>query len=499
VRSPPESGPGAPSILPAGSRREDTIVLAATAALAILGLLILLGAGLPKILFAFALIAGAVLAFFRPEVGLYALLLNALVGLTHVAALPRIGPLSVPIAFELVLVLSIGYRAIFLRHRLFLASPQHLLFGLLTLWMFLSLLANGGVGPQNVEAIRSLYLVRVLIFFLLTNVVTTGAATKRLVVVLTASNAGLLVTSLLVRAGYFGAERLTFSEKILRTSGIVHNPNTLAFDLITLVILCAAAFLYVRHPLLKVLLALIAGFDLLAILTTLSRSGFVALCVVTVYLLWKLKRNWKAIAFVAALGILAVLLLPGGLQFRFDLVKGIKDIDRVEFARVALNTALSNPFFGVGWGNYIDAFPAYNNTSLPEPAPAHNMYLDLAAQIGFPALALYLLAFFLTWRRLAAMEADLKRLGGQRSFLYQFGWAVQACFVNLAVFGLSGDVEFEYSVFAVLGLGMLLYREHRLRISGGGDFGEMRRRSPSRHAEGRTDVQSAPGRDAISS
>jgi len=104
---------------------------------------------------------------------------------------------------------------------------------------------------------------------------------------------------------------------------------------------------------------------------------------------------------------------------------------------------------------------------MAEPQPAHNMYLDLAAQMGFPALFLYLLAFFLTWRRLAAMEADLRRLGLERSFVFQFGWAIQACFVNLAVFGLSGDVEFEYSVFTILSFGMLLYREHRRRMAAG--------------------------------
>jgi len=445
-------------------RRENLLVLAGTFGLGLLGLLTLFGVGLPKILLGLLLFGGASLAFLRPEMGLFALVLNALLGFTHLASLPRVGPFSVPVAFEIVLVIAVLYQALVRGRPLFIASPQHILIGALTVWMLVSLLASGNLGAENLEAIRNLYLVRMLTLLLITNLLLTGDALKRLMIVLMTANAGLLVTSFLVREGFFGADRQTYSDTILRTTGIVHNSNTLAFDLTTMLIFCVASFFYVRSPLLRLVTAALAGLDLLAILTTLSRSGFVSLCAVILFLFYRLKGNLRFVIFLACLAVAVTLLLPSGLLFRFSRIHEIQDVDRVKFAQVGLNTTLHNPVFGVGFGNYTAAFNTYNNAGLKEPDPTHNMYLSLTSQMGIPALAIYIAIFVVLWRRMRSMQADLKRVGGQASFLYQFGWAVQAFLVNLFVFGTSGDVEFEYSVFIVLGFGMLLYREHQRRL-----------------------------------
>jgi len=448
-------------------KREDAIVLLSTLGLALIGFLLLLGVGVPKIVLWIIISGGAALAFARPEIGLFALILNALIGLTHLTALPRVGPLSVSVAFEGILVVSVLYHAVFRRRKLFIASPQHLIFLALAAWMIISLLVNGGVGPGNIAAIRNLFLVRMLIFFLLTNILLDGSALKRLVVVLMAANAGLVTISFLVREGRFGVEMMSYSEKILRTSGIVHNANSLAFDLTAMLLFCIAAFFYVQHPLLKLILAGLAVFDILAILTTLSRSGFISLCAVLLFLFMKMTRNLKAGFSLAALAVIVWWLLPWGLLFRFERVEEVGDIDRVKFARVGLSMAADNPIVGVGFGNYIERFFDHNVADLQKSVPAHNMYLNLSAQMGFPALVLYLLAVGILWRRLMVMEAEQKAHGGTESFLYYFGIAVQAFFVNLLVFGLSGDVEFEYSVFILMGFGILLYREHQRRMAGG--------------------------------
>jgi O-antigen ligase len=92
--------------------------------------------------------------------------------------------------------------------------------------------------------------------------------------------------------------------------------------------------------------------------------------------------------------------------------------------------------------------------------PTHNMYVDLAAQMGLPALMLYLGILATIWLRLRGMERELHERGAGRSFAAIFNAAVQCFLVNLCVFGLSGDVEFEYSVFIMLGMGVLLVRMH---------------------------------------
>ncbi|HXI04672.1 MAG TPA: O-antigen ligase family protein [Candidatus Saccharimonadales bacterium] len=443
-------------------RREDAVVLAATLGLGVAGALVLLGVGIPSLVSVILLAASAVLAFLLPEAGLYALLLNALIGLAGMAHLPRFGPLSMPVAFEAALAAAVLFRAARGRQKLFTAAPQHLLCLALGLWLIVSLLHSGRISVQDLTDVGHLFLVRVLVFLLLTNLVLTRPALRRLVAVLILGNAGLLLTSLLVRLGLFGMERIAVSENVLvRTSAIVQNPNNLAFDLTTMLILATAAALHVKGWRLRGLLLLLAGLDVFAILTTLSRSGLVSLLAVLLFMIWKLRRDPAGLALGAALVFLVLVLVPAGLEMRFSRVASIRDVSRIAYARVGLEMALHNPVFGVGFGNYIAEFEKYNVVDLDEPSPSHNMYVNIASQMGFPALLIYAAIIGITWRRLAVMERELRAAGRPGAFVGSFGWAVQAAFVNLAVFGLSGDVQFEYSVFTMLGFGMLLYREHR--------------------------------------
>lgn len=401
-------------------------------------------------------------AFLVPEAGLYLLLLNAFLGLTRIVIMPRIGPVSPPILLESTLLLAVLYGAL-RRRTLFVAAPQHILMLGLTAWMVLSLMVSGNRGSGNLEYARNGYLVRVLYLFLLTNILMTPKQLKRLVVVLLVANVGLLAVSYLVREGWFGEEMVQSADRIARTTSLVHNPNTLAFDLTIFLIVAAASFTYVRGLPLKIALALLAVLDVAWILSTLSRSGAISLGIVLLFMFLTLLWDLKSAAFAAAVCVAAFALSPWTLASRFALVEDAGHVDRIKFWTVAGNMALHHPVFGVGLGNYVQNYRRYNTTDWKDPVPPHNMYLDLASQMGFPALVFYLAIVGVTWKRLISMQADLARMRLRSSFLYRYGWAVQICFVHLLVFGTSGDVEFEYSVFTILGLGMLLYREHQRR------------------------------------
>ena len=60
----------------------------------------------------------------------------------------------------------------------------------------------------------------------------------------------------------------------------------------------------------------------------------------------------------------------------------------------------AHPLLGVGLGNYVPVFWDYNVSNMKRAAPSHNMYLDLAAQMGLPSLLLYVAIFAVTWRGL---------------------------------------------------------------------------------------------------
>ncbi len=446
---------------PGAQRRTTAALIVAGVSLFIFVPMVLLGVSMPVLAVALALAAAAAATVLWPEVGLAALVVNALVGLTHVTELPTLGPVSVPIAFEGVLALSFAFQVAVGRRRPFLGSPQHLLVVALTLWVVVSLLVSGHVEESNLEDLRNLVLVRVLVFLLVTNILSDEGSLRRLVGLFAVSNVGLVAASIATRLGLFGTEKVVISERMLRTSALVHNPNNLAFDLTTMLILAVFTWQWVRSRWLKAVMIALAVTDAAVILSTLSRSGFISLVVVLCFMFVKLPKGARRVAVLLALSLGAGLLAGSNIVKRFERIDAIREVDRYKLARVGANAALENPFFGVGLGNYLRHFEAYDDQDLKRPMPAHNMYVDLAAQMGLPSLALYLTLLATTWWGLRRMERELRAAGKERSFLHVFNLAVQCFLVNLTVFGLSGDVEFEYSVFVMLGMALLLLRLHR--------------------------------------
>ena len=67
-----------------------------------------------------------------------------------------------------------------------------------------------------------------------------------------------------------------------------------------------------------------------------------------------------------------------------------------------------HPFFGVGLGNYKAVVVNYDTTGLvaADPHIAHNAYLEIGAEMGIPALIVYLFFLGATFR---SLETTRKR------------------------------------------------------------------------------------------
>ncbi len=441
--------------------RERPHALIAALALFLLLTTVLLKISVPMVALGIVVLAAALVTLMRPEIGLHVLVLNALIGLTHVVDPPRIGPVSAPVLIEAAVMSAMLFQMAFARRRIPFATLQHALLGLLAVWIFVSLLWGTQMGPENFRDYRNLFLIRLVMFLLVTGLITTREGVRRLIVTFMISNVGLLSVAAAVRLGWFGQERISTSQNFERTGALVQNPNELAFHLTTMLVLTIFTWLHARRPFPRALLLGLAVADLLGILSTLSRSGFISMCVVVLFLLFRLTRNVRAVTAMLVLALVGWLMMPQELFARFAGIDEVRDVDRVQVAQVGLAMALDNPLTGVGLGNYVVNFWNYNVSNMRRAAPSHNMYLDLAAQMGLPALALYLAVLWITWRGLRAMEKDLVAAGDRRSFSYLYGLALQAFLVNLAVFGLSGDVEFDYAVFVMLGMAVTLIQWHR--------------------------------------
>lgn len=82
-------------------------------------------------------------------------------------------------------------------------------------------------------------------------------------------------------------------------------------------------------------------------------------------------------------------------------------IERLAFWQTAVAMAGAHPWLGVGLGNYPAAYPAYALLNWPLPiGHAHNIYLNMLAEVG----ALGLAAYLLFWAGIAALTLRALRV-----------------------------------------------------------------------------------------
>ena len=99
---------------------------------------------------------------------------------------------------------------------------------------------------------------------------------------------------------------------------------------------------------------------------------------------------------------------PAAREDRLDQFASASARDRFEILKTGLHIAVSHPVLGVGIGGYTEANARY--APLLGEQDAHNTYVSLAAEMGFPGLLLWLglvgSVLAQVRRRRAHLEAD---------------------------------------------------------------------------------------------
>jgi len=216
----------------------------------------------------------------------------------------------------------------------------------------------------------------------------------------------------------------------------------------------------------------IAGFGLMLImagltLATASRSGFLSLGLVFLFLLFQKGVSWpfrfSVMGAMAVCGLLVLVVLPRASYERlmnYSLDQSThpeawrSTQSRIETNQHALEIFGSAPLLGVGPGNFRwlhrERFPY----SLAAGRPNHNSYLWSATEGGILALALYLLLFVITWRQLTASQ----NLYSPDDPLWHVTRFLRGFFAIWIFFSLFADFWLEVHLYLICGLTMLLVR-----------------------------------------
>ena len=307
----------------------------------------------------------------------------------------------------------------------------------------------------------------IVFYFFTVQLVTTESQLKKLLTVFVLGQTFRVMEPLYLNQtqGYWGSfttmmgdNGIEFMERLSGSPSDVINGNGLAAVIVTVV-----PFLHFLGPLTRIgtlVYMLYLPLGLYTLTLTASRSGLLALAM-TVAFMW---RHSHRKAIFGALIVIAVAV--GVHQSSADLydrylsifssntknaataagrTRGIKD----DFA-----VALNRPIFGHGLGTSLEANANFGSGA----AVSHNLYTEVAQELGFAGLALFLVLQVAVTRSVAKTLRDLRNREASSDFLVRFSMALQAwlwmnLFFSFASYGLSS-----YEWYFIAGLSEVLRR-----------------------------------------
>lgn len=250
--------------------------------------------------------------------------------------------------------------------------------------------ATWATDPARARAIAVDCAKYVGIYLVIVNLVRTP---RRLTVLCGTLIAASIVTSLGAIDWYRGGVDLVEGYRA-RWVGTYADPNRMAMCL-GIVVPLAAAFAVRREvPLPFRAVCLLAGIlAVIAMVYSYSRGGFIGLAVAMG--VWGLRERRLARALLVGLAAIAlVALAPARFWSRTETVSSFREdaaaMGRVHAWMVASRISADRPLLGVGAGNFRLVWPHYARGEAPTAYEAHNVFLQVLAELGWIGLALFL-------------------------------------------------------------------------------------------------------------
>jgi O-antigen ligase len=260
------------------------------------------------------------------------------------------------------------------------------------------------------------YLSFVIFFFVTLSMVTTEARARQVMWAVTIS---MFVASLYILKEYVVYSRI-YGAGFRPFGGLFEDSNYYALSAIM-----AMPLIYylakitekgaVRYALYSVFFVFV-----LAVAFSMSRGGIIGLAAMAFMALILSKHKSRAIALFAVLVILGLYFAPERLWNRFEDTT-ITTTTKSTYGTAASTTRRWNlikaggrmisdhPIKGVGLGKF-KANSTYYEPLLGRSGIAHSSYVELAAELGLPALILFLLIIMYSYRDLIRMRRRLKEL-----------------------------------------------------------------------------------------
>lgn len=297
----------------------------------------------------------------------------------------------------------------------------------------------------SLDLFLDLFVKSLIVFWLIPQVVDTAARLRRI----TAWLAVLALPLALTAVRHWAAGDFVDSGEVHRISGyaapLTTNPNDLALMLNLLLPLTFVLLSIYRAPLVRAALIALCALEVLGIIVTFSRAGFITLAVVwTVHLLRSVHGLRRALAALLAAGALAAIVLaPGGysrhLRTSVDIDSDVTGSAQARWGEMvaAAGVVIDQPLVGAGLG--MNVIPITHETG--GWRMVHDVYLQYAADLGLPGLVL-LLALF------GSCLAAVRRVSRERTDeLHHIARGLELALWAFAVGGLFCPAGYHFYLF----------------------------------------------------
>lgn len=318
----------------------------------------------------------------------------------------------------------------------------------------------------SVSVLIELYLKVLAIFWLLCNTVTNLKRLRRVIWSLSLMSLPSALTAIdQYRSG-------TFIHNTNRIAGYLAplsmQPNDLALLLNIILPFTVALLLNTHRRDIRLFLGATAILQVVAIVLTFSRSGFVGLVTIAGIYCWKFwsrpQRRWIVAAIVAA--ILCAPLLPADYLARvgtsISMEGDATDDPELTSARASsqirwtgmmasLRVIMQHPILGVGIGSDILALNEEIGPQGPRWYHVHNAYLQYGTDLGIPGLVFFLMLLIGSIRavRPAADPASSPSFARELSLLVE---GIHVSLLALAVLLLFAPVAYHFYLYYIAGL-----------------------------------------------
>ncbi len=148
---------------------------------------------------------------------------------------------------------------------------------------------------------------------------------------------------------------------------------------------------------------------LAAFMLAASRGGFIGLVAASLCVVWQSKQRVRNLALLGTLLLPLMLLMPASPLVRLlhpSYGDEMGKSTRLELWAAGLRMIEQNPVTGVGLGNFKPLVTNYEASGIDLEKIAHNTYIEYAAEMGIPALAVFLIILGISLRSLRRILRD---------------------------------------------------------------------------------------------